>query len=167
MSAKAINPTEGKIVVVDIDRIKVSDHYIGTRDIPKDVKSRLKIGVEVVVRFPDNNGYYAKEIEIKDGSEEVKAEKTDFEELIREMEPHIPQGVIDRLSEADKQDILDLMKSCLSEAVKLYDISATFDDTKKEISEIISSIMPVALTLAIIIDANTKQILKKNLPDKK
>ena len=163
MGAKAINPTEGKIVVVDFDRIKVSDHYIGTRDIPKDVKSRLKIGVEVVVRFPENNGYYAKEIEIKDGSEEVKAEKLDFGSLIREMEPHIPQKVIDKLSEADKQDLLDLTKSCLSEAVKLYDISATFDDTKKEMSDIIASVMPVALTMAIILDTNTKQILKKNL----
>lgn len=160
MGAKAINPIIGKISVVDFDRIRVSDHYVGIRDIPRGVKNALKVGTEVVVRFPDHSGYYAKEIDIK---EEGVTPVEDISELIKKATPTIPQQILTNLSQDEANEFFEEVKVGMDLAAKLYDISATFDDTKKDLSDMMEKVIPAGISAAVLIDNNTKQILKKSL----
>jgi hypothetical protein len=178
MGTTGYNWVEGEVIAIyNWNTIKIGTRTVGTHGL-KNIRD-IRVGDSVTAYFSDKNSFDATRIvlrgikekrgtgvEMKDKPKEEKEEKEDqdFEKIIREMEPYIPQGVIDTLSEEDKGYISDLVKSTMDTAVRIYDITATYAETKKDMDEISKSVLTTAVCMAIVIDTNTYQILKKSLP---
>lgn len=166
------------------DTINVSGQNFSIKNLPKDLQKSIKQGDWVTVYYEEKNQFFAKNIIIRSvnqkykNGKETKPEKPEdwmkpkktvdeYVALIKDMEPFIPQEMLDVLSDEDRTYLLEMMKGSVGDAIKLYDITATFEDTKKDIEEIASVVLEVAFCMTVILDTNTKQILKRNLPVEK
>jgi hypothetical protein len=177
MGTTGHNWCEGEVIAIhNWNTIKIGTRTVGTRGLVN-IKD-IRVGDTVTAYFSDKNSFDATRIvlrgikergeTVKEKEKEPEVEKvTDFIKIISEMEPQIPQEVIDKLSEEDKGYLVDLVKSTMDTSVRIYDITATYAETKKDMDEISKSVLETALSMAIVIDTNTYQILKKSLPEEK
>jgi phage terminase small subunit len=189
MAVKGHGWMEGEIAFIStFETMNVSGTTFGIRNLKKDLRKTFKVGDTVTVYFNDKSPFYAtnvivrgskaeKEIlleipeipettESKTSEIKMKPKKTaeEYISLIKDMEPFVPQEVLSKLKEGEKSELLDIFKGSVATAVNLYDITATYDDTKKDIEEIAATVLELAFCMTVIIDTNTKQMLKKNLP---
>ena len=154
----------GIVTSVFHDTIKVDTTHVSLRDIkPKPI---IHVGDKVKVTFIAGNRYYAKSIDII--GVEMKAHKSveDYLTLIKEVEPFFGQELVDKLSESDRNILMNTMQISIQDAIRLYNITATYEDTKKDLDEIAGKVLELSAAMLIVIDANTNQILKRNLPKK-
>jgi len=176
MGTTGHNWCEGEVIAIhNWNTIKIGTRTVGTRGLVN-IKD-IRVGDTVTAYFSDKNSFDATRIvlrgikergeTVKEKEKEPEVEKeTDFIQIISEMESHIPQEVIDKLSEEDKGYLVDLIKSTMDTSVRIYDITATYAETKKDMDEISKSVLDTAVRMAIVIDTNTYQILKKSLQKK-
>lgn len=140
------NWIEGKVTRVNpqYGTIWVYETCINLRDIPQKIKDSIDAGTFVRITFGESQ-YYAKNVEIKG----VK------------MEPQEPKIDVSKLTPEEKREIRGIMERCLVVATSIYDITATYDDTKKDMDKISESIIETTVALTIAIDGLTTQIIKK------
>lgn len=162
---------EGEVRNVStFETINVSGQTFGIRNLPKDLRKEIKMGCTVTVYFNERAPFYATNVivrgikQLKELTMKPKKTVEEYTSLIKDMEPFVPQEVLDKLKEGEKSELLEIFKGSVAAAVNLYDITATYDDTKKDIEEIAATVLEVAFCMTVIIDTNTKQMLKKNLP---
>ena len=98
----------------------------------------------------------------------MKAEKTpkEYQEVIAELVPFFGQEVIDNLSSEAKDKLCDTMVNSIEQAIRLLSITATYDDTKKDIAELAEKVIETAVVITTIVDGNSNQYLKKAVPVK-
>jgi hypothetical protein len=169
--------------VVDSYNRKGEIIYIGKtpislKDVPKEQKGLLSVGDSVICYFDGKNNYYATSMknnslrhEFDKGKKSTPSEvrtitkksPEDFQTLIKELEPFFGQ-VFEKMSDSDRRELKETMISSLDQAIKLLDITATFEETKKDIADLAESVLEVAAVITVVIDGNTTQILKNNLP---
>ena len=116
------------------------------REIPKKNR-KFKEGDKVRVEFPYNNHYYAQSIEV------IKSEEEEMEKDITINQ----EGLDEKKREILRQMMIENTKA----AVELYHITATYDDTKKDLVAITKTVMDIATAITIHIDSQTTQYIKK------
>lgn len=96
----------------------------------------------------------------------MKAEKTpeEYRKVIAELVPFYGQEVLDNLSTGAKIDLCNTMMGAVEQSIRLLTITATYDDTKKDIAELAEKVLETAAVITLIIDGNTNQHLKSGLP---
>ena len=151
---------KGKVTFVNnaTHMIRVDDEVVRTNDVPKKTLEKIIVGTFIEATFPKNS-QYARSVVI---TEEVTMDK-DFETAIREMEPFV--SFIHTLSESEQTEIRVLYRNSVRDAISLYAVTATYDDTKKDTAEVVKNILETAWSMTICIDTNSKQILKTHLPE--
>ena len=137
----------------------IGNERVGTKNINKYTKNKLYVGCNITAYFPKNDRYNANCIVLEEPM------KKDIKDLIKEVEPIIGQELLNSLSPAEKDEIKELLIESLRNTVKIYGITATFEDTKKDMSDITKTIVEGAVALTIIVDGNTKQILKSHIKE--
>lgn len=158
---------KGPITSINLNfgHLYIEGEQIGLRDIPKHTKNNLRVGQRVIVYFNAVNRFYAKSIKELEPMEVKKSKNPEeYVTLIKEMEPFVGQEIINSLDEGERSDLLGMLNESMRNAVEIYGISATYEDTKKDTSDISLGIIESAVALTIVLDCNTKQILKKHLP---
>jgi len=161
-----MNATElsGTVTSIKGDILGVGITQVSLRDVKN--KPPVKIGDTVEVHFTLGRYYAAWYRVIKPKEKKMKSAKTVEEYItsIAEMQPFLGQEFTDRLSDDDKIVLQNVMRESVGNSIRLYNITATYDDTRKDLVEIAEKVLELAFTLTVVIDTNTTQILKKNLP---
>jgi len=117
--------------------------------------------------FPKKTGF-ERAIDMLPRRYKMKAEKTpkEYQEVIAELVPFFGQEVIDNLSSGAKSDLCNVMSNAVEQSIRLLGITATYDDTKKDIAELAEKVLETSAVITLIIDGNSNQYLKKALPQK-
>jgi hypothetical protein len=153
-------PLESLPTLYDVIRINGNPYSLKEIDPSKKtgLKSVLKVGMIVKLTFPHKNRYYAKDIEV---TEETEMKQKDFSSLVKEIEPLYKELV--SLNEGEKRDLLAMFQHSLDITTSLYSVHASYDDTKKDVEDVLPKLIEVAYGLTLVEDANTLQILKKHI----
>ena len=149
---------EGEITWCNLqqDTIVLDGRSYGLADVHKHEKKSLRRGDVVILSFRGQGRYYVSNVKVK-----VKGmKKNEIVELI-ETAPFFGE-VLSVMSEEDKRDLLAMYLHSQDIAVRLYGITATYDDTKKDDAETAVKILETAAAITVITDVNTLQLLKKN-----
>ena len=144
--------------------VRVNGKTYSLKDLEPIKRKGLKIGQKVILTFPAKNRYYAKDIEIVDEIE-VEMKQKDWSETIRDITPFAPE-VISSLDEGERRDLLNIFQHALTVASSIYNTHASYEDTKKDTEDGAVKVIEIAFEIAITVDANTLQILKKHAPVK-
>lgn len=147
----------------DFEVITVNDHVYNIRNVPRVKKKDIKIGDLVFLTYKKGNQYNVLDL-TKRGETMVKKKTEEFIELIENLEPFVGGTMMESLSNEDREYLLQLYTKSIDQAIAIFDITATFDDTKKKTEDLAQSILEGAFAITIIVDGNTKQVLKKHLP---
>ena len=163
----------GKVVSRTVDEVVVEKDHYSVRNIPWKQKDGLCIGDDITLYFDTKSKYLAtsmmnhslkyireptKEKEVK----EVKIEKT-FENIIEEFAPYMGQEILDKLSANERKELRNLLDSSMEHAIRIVNITATYEDTKREPEAIADDIIKLALGITVALDGHTTQIIKRNL----
>lgn len=165
MSIKGYNWEEGVVSKIEKYTITIGKKIINTAAVPQKELDILEEGDGVTVYYKVGDDTRATRIVLRSKRKikvtEIKMSKT-IEEVVKEANQFVPQEVLDRASEKDKVRLFETFTASANLAVKIYDIKATYEDTKKDSSDIIASIIEDTFAIAVVIDTNTNQIIKRN-----
>jgi hypothetical protein len=157
------------------DTIQIGKDTYSIRDVPKHLRSLVSIGDRVTLWFDTTNHYYATSMSnhtmeadkfkngksIPVGGGNTKKTVEDYRTLIKDTEPFYGEM---ELSDSEKREVRSIYEGAIDQSIKLFDITATYDDTKKDIVDLVDSILEAAAVMTIVIDCNSSQILKRGLP---
>ena len=71
------------------------------------------------------------------------------------------QEIIDKIPQEDRAAVADILIECVKCSTEIHKVAMTYEDTRKDTEEIAVSIMKVAINLSLLVDVNSRQILKK------
>jgi hypothetical protein len=161
---------EGRITKIDIPTfcIHLDTEMFGIRNLTPKERSSLRVGDYISLKFPNVNAYQAEGVEVLQRAKtrgDIMKVKTIEERLkeVKEIEPFFGQELVDSLSTAERTTLRELMNANVETATRLYGIKATFDDTKKDITDIAEEILEISAILTAVVDSNTSQIIKSHI----
>lgn len=157
------------------DTLQIGKDSISIRDVPKHERNLVSVG-DIITAWFEKSKYYATHItnhsmdafrnqigRIPIGGK-MKKTPDDFKKLISDLEPFCGHEIVNAMSETDRREIRGIMESALDQSIALLNITASYEDTKKEVADLAEMVLETAAIITIVIDGNTSQIFKRLLP---